>query len=92
MIQATLDVLTMKAFRSDIRDHRIPFGSREITESLLGISAWRTGISLCDLRLNDSGNFSMGAVQTLDDLHDEELQEEITTHARRDYLRYAMAS
>ncbi len=90
MIQATLDMLTMKAFRADIRDHRIPFGNRDIDENLLGIDAWRTGVSLCNLQLKESPGVILSSTQEFDGLHDDELKEEITNRARSHYMRYAI--
>lgn len=90
MIRATLDLLTMKAFQPDVRNHRIPFGRRDISEPLMGVSVHRSGATLCKIDSGESQTPAFQNFEVLEELHDDELQEAIVQYARKHYLRHAI--
>ena len=90
MFRSTYDLLTLKAFRPDIRDYRIPFSKRDLKEPLLGISLHRSGAILCCIEPSERKAPTIRDVVELDTATDEEIQEEVVQYARKHYLRYAI--
>ena len=90
MIRSTLDLLTLKAFRPDIRDYRIPFAKRDLKEPLLGLALHRSGAVLCCLEPRERQAPVIRNVVELDSATDEEIQEEVVQYARKHYLRFAI--
>lgn len=91
MWQSTLDLLSMRAFHPDARNFKLPFGRRNINESLLGIGMHYSGVSLCCLnRIDGAREYSLSSITSLIGLDDEALHESIMQYARKHYLRYAI--
>lgn len=90
MIRATIDLLTMKAFQPDIRNHQLSFGKREVAETVLGVSMHRGGMTFCCVSCNEGCAPSLSKIHSVEEAEDEALGEALVQFSRTNYLRYAI--
>ncbi len=90
VLRTACDLLTLKAFRPDIRNYRLPFSQREIAEPLMGVAIDRDGLCLCKLEIAPNHICQISQYCRVEDEGDEAMREAMIGYARKHYLRYAI--